>query len=241
MTAPALLPELWSRWVVENGADVNGWLLAWARVSPTLALVPFFGGAALPVAARAGLGFALAVAIAPALRPVALEAPLSIGLAIEAARGLPVALAAAVLVHIALMVGGVIDDLRGARNSAALPVFDSEHSPLGALFGLLVAIALLETGAPARLLGALAQVTPSASWHGVVASLAAASGIAVAVAAPVVGVAVILSVAEALLARSAAPAHVTQLLGPLRSVVLLAVVALALDRIEVALLLAVAK
>ena len=51
-------------------ADFGAWLRAWARVTPTLVLVPAFGGAALPAATRAGLGFALAVAIAPALRPV---------------------------------------------------------------------------------------------------------------------------------------------------------------------------
>jgi protein TonB len=37
--------------------------------------VPFFGGAALPAAARAGLGASLAVSIAPALRPLAPPPP----------------------------------------------------------------------------------------------------------------------------------------------------------------------
>jgi flagellar biosynthesis protein FliR len=238
MTAPTQLPEFWSSWLTQSEADVRAWLVAWARVSPTLALVPIFGGSALPAPARAGLGVALAVALVPALRPVAEARPLPLAMLAESARGLPVAIGAAVLVHIALMVGGAIDDLRGARSASALPVFDSEHTPLGALFGLLVALAMLESGAPARLVASLARTTPEASLHGVIATLAASAGIAVAVASPVLAVALVLSVAEALLARSASPAHVSQLLGPLRSMVLLGVLALALDRMQAALLLA---
>ena len=53
---------------------------------------------------------ALAVAIAPALRPVEHAAwPLALSLLQGAARGAPVAVGAALLVHTALMAGGVID------------------------------------------------------------------------------------------------------------------------------------
>ena len=117
MTAPTQLPEFWSSWLLQSGADVRAWLVAWSRVSPTLALVPIFGGSALPAPARAGLGFALAVAIVPALRPVAETLPLPLAMLAEAARALPIAIGAAVLVHVALMVGGTIDDLRGARSA----------------------------------------------------------------------------------------------------------------------------
>ncbi|MGC4092133.1 MAG: flagellar biosynthetic protein FliR [Polyangiaceae bacterium] len=204
---------------------------------PHLGVGSDFGGSALPAAARAGLGFSLAVAIAPALRPVVSVVPFPLALALESVRGLPIAVGAAVLVHTALMVGGVVDDLRGARPGATLPVFDAEHTPFGALFGLLVAVAMLLSGAPARLIGALAQLSPSLSLRGVIDVLTASTGIALAVAAPVLGVVLILSVAEALLARAASPAHVSQLLGPLRSVVLLAVLALLFERMQEALLL----
>lgn len=236
--APTALVDLWNAWIAASGVDARGWMLAWARVSPTLALVPFFGGTALPAAARAGLGFALAAAIAPALRPVADAQPFALALAIETARGLPVAIGAAVLVHTALMVGGVVDDLRGARAGVSLPVFDSEQTPVAVLFGLLVALALLKSGAPARLVAALATPAPEIGLVGIVRALTASVGIALAVAAPILGLALVLSVAEALLARAASPAHVKDLLSPLRSVALLAVLALALDRIQGALLLA---
>jgi type III secretory pathway component EscT len=130
------------------------------------------------------------------------------------------------------MAGGAIDDLRGARETAALPVFEGEHTPFGAVLGLLVAIALLESGGAARLVAALAVETPAASSLTViVGQLSASVSMAVAVAAPVAAAAVVVSVAEALIARAAAPAHVSALLAPLRGVALLAVAALALDRI----------
>jgi len=232
-TPPTELAELWSAALASVSVDFSAWLRAWARVMPTLVLVPAFGGAALPAPTRAGLGLALAVAIAPALRPgQAGSAPLLWELVSEAARGVPVAIGAAVLVHTALMAGGAIDDLRGARENARLPVFPGEHTPLGAVLGLLVAIALLESGGASRLVAALATESPATSSLSAIAlQLAASVNIAVAVAAPLAAAAVIVGVAEALIARAAAPAHVSALLAPLRGVVLLAVAALALDRI----------
>ncbi|HEY8946593.1 MAG TPA: flagellar biosynthetic protein FliR, partial [Polyangiaceae bacterium] len=83
------------------GVSLEAWLRAWARVAPSLLLVPAFGGAALPAPARAGLALALALAIAPALRPLdATAVPLGLELAREFARGLPVAIGAALLVHV---------------------------------------------------------------------------------------------------------------------------------------------
>jgi type III secretory pathway component EscT len=200
--------------------------------------VPFFGGAALPAAARAGLGAALALSIAPALRPLGPDAvPLGIALLFEALRGLPVAIGAALLVHTALMAGGAIDDLRGGRESVALPTFDGSQTPLGALLGLLVAIGLLNSGAASKLVQALSlDPMPAASLASLVQKLAATVGLAVAVVAPVLGAAILVSALEALLARSASPAHVTGLTAPIRALLLLGIAAVALDRIAVALL-----
>lgn len=230
---PTELAELLNTLLGSASADFGAWLRAWARITPTLVLVPAFGGAALPAPTRAGLGFALALAIAPALRPVqTASSGLVLELLREAARGLPVAVGAALLVHTALMAGGAIDDLRGARDSASLPIFETEHTAFGAVLGLLVAIALLESGGAARLVSALATETPTGgSLTVIVTQLSAAVSMAVAVAAPVAAAAIVVSVAEALVARAAAPAHVSALLAPLRSVALLAVAALALDRI----------
>jgi type III secretory pathway component EscT len=107
------------------------------------------------------------------------------------------------------------------------------------VLGLLVAIALLESGGAARLVSALAtEASANGSLMVIVGQLSAAVSMAVAVAAPVAAAAVVVSVAEALVARAAAPAHVSSLLAPLRSVALLAVAALALDRIAEVLILA---
>ena len=198
-----------------------------------LIIVPIFGGAALPTPTRAGLAAALALAIAPALRPIdaAGALPGALELLAEATRGLPIGIGAALLVHTALMAGGASDDLRGARESAALPIFEGEATPLGAVLGLLVSIALLESGAPARLIAALAQpVLPSTALGVIVTQLTAAVSMALAVAAPVVAVSIVVSVAEALLARAAMPAHTSALLAPLRSLLILIVAALALER-----------
>jgi hypothetical protein len=53
------------------------------------------------------------------------------------------------------------------------------------------------------------------------------------VAAPVLAASVVLDVASALIARAAAPAFVQQLLAPLRSLLLLGITALLLERMLV--------
>lgn len=227
-----MAPEI-AAWLSELGISLEAWLLAWARVTPLLLLVPAFGGSALPAAARAGLGLSLALAIAPALGPASGRSlPLALELAREVALGLPVAVGAALLMHTALMAGGAIDDLRGSRETAALPMFEGATTPLGALLGLLVIIAFHQSGASARLVALLAVPRPeSVGLLGITSSIVMSVGFAVAAAAPIAVAAIVLSVAEALVARAATPAHVTGLLAPLRGVALLAIVALVLDRI----------
>lgn len=213
-------------------ADWAAILLGWARVSPSLLLVPAFGGSALPLAARGGLGLALGVAMAPALRPAALgSTPFPLQLAREVAIGTPPAIGAALLVYTALMAGGVIDDLRGARENASLPVFAGGASPLGALLGLLVAIAFLESGGASQLIAHLTRPLAAEPVAAIAAQIAAAIGIAIAAAAPLLVAAIVISVAEALVARAAVPAHVSSLLSPLRGIALLGIAALVLDRI----------
>lgn len=214
------------------GVDLRGWALAWARVSPALTLVPAFGLNALPAQTRAALGLALAVSIAPSLSPVQLSAPFGVALLIESARGLPVALAAAGALWAAGMAGGLVDNLRGARETQALPIVDEETSPLGALLSLLVALVFLQGGGAARVAAALSG-TPEIS-HGVLwrvtLGLSQSIELALAVAAPLVAVSIIAELANALIARSATPAHVAALLAPLRSIVILVTFALLFER-----------
>src|SRR5688500_5648795 len=88
------------------GWDLAAWGLAWARFAPTLALVPAFGLRALPAAVKIALGLALALAISPALEPIAGSGrPWIVLLAIEFAKGLPVALSTAALLWVATMAG----------------------------------------------------------------------------------------------------------------------------------------
>src|SRR5688572_17321292 len=107
--------------------DFTAWLGGWARVLPVLVVVPAFGAAAVPAPARAGLGVALALAVAPSVTPLpasGLPLPLGLELLRQMAIGAPVALGAAILVYTAVMVGGVADDLRGARETHSIAVFE---------------------------------------------------------------------------------------------------------------------
>ncbi|HEY3666684.1 MAG TPA: flagellar biosynthetic protein FliR [Polyangiaceae bacterium] len=217
------------------GVDLRGWALAWARVTPALTLVPAFGLNALPAATRAALGLSLAVAIAPSLAPAQLSAPFAVALLFEAARGLPVALAAAGVLWAAGMAGGLADNIRGARETQALPVVDEDTSPLGALLALLVALLFLESGGAARVAAALSSnvsVSHGLLWH-VALGLTHSVELALAVASPVVAVSIVVEVANALIARAVTPAHISTLLAPLRSILILGAFALLFDRMTV--------
>ena len=215
------------------GVDLRALGLAWARVAPTVALVPAFGLRALPAPVRAVLGVALAVSIAPA---VGAQATSSLAwpaaLVVEVAKGLPVALVASIAIWAAVMAGGLIDDLRGARETVGLPHVEPSTGPTGALLALLTSIAFLESGGPARVVAVLAR--PDLEFSGPLrrAAFDLAGGIelAIVIAMPVLVAAVVVEVASALVARAASPAFIQPLLAPLRSLVLLAVVALVLER-----------
>jgi len=214
------------------GVDLRGWALAWARVTPALTLLPAFGLKALPAQTRAALGLALAVSIAPSVQPLQLAAPFGVALLLEAARGLPVALAASGALWAAGMAGGLTDNLRGARETQSLPVVDDETSPLGALLSLLVALIFLEGGGASRVAAALSSqptVSHGVLWQ-VALGLTHAIELALAVAAPVVAVSIVLELANALISRAATPAHVVALLAPLRSILILVCFALLFER-----------
>jgi len=143
-----------------------------------------------------------------------------------------VALAAAGALWAAGMAGGLTDNIRGARETQALPVVDEDTSPLGALLSLLVALLFLESGGAARVAAALASnvtVSHGVLWQ-VALGLTHAIEIALAVAAPVVAVSIVVEVANALISRAATPAHISALLAPLRSIVILVAFALLFER-----------
>jgi flagellar biosynthetic protein FliR len=226
-----------------GASDLEAIGLAWARVAPTIALVPAFGLRALPTPARGILGIALAAAIAPALAPVVAARPGApfVLLALEQiVLGLPVALAAAVPLWAATMAGGLVDSLRGAQEGSGLAVVEGRASSFGVLLSLVASTVFLSTGGPARVASALAQATLAEHpLLGAANTLVAGIGLAVAIGGPLLAAAVILELAFAFIARAASPAQVHALLAPLRALGLLAIAAVVLERIATLIALAV--
>lgn len=213
--------------------ELGRWALAWARLTPLVVIVPAFGLRAVPGPMRVALALSLALAVAPTLRPALAAGPWAVRVAAEFARGLPVAITAAVTLWIAVMAGGLIDNLRGSQEASSLPNVEPDTTPTGALLTLLVAIAFLQGGGAAQAAAAVARAE-SVSMGGLlnlVATLASGVGIAVAVATPLVMVAIVVEVANALLARAASPAFLMPTLAPLRTLAVLGATALVLDRI----------
>ncbi len=223
--------------------------LAWARAMPAVTIVPAFGLRALPVPARAVMALAFAASIFPAL-PTVLSGPsggsepwmvLALG---EAARGLPVAVAAAVPLWAATMAGGVADALRGSRDAPNVPTVEGTATPLGVPLSLLASAFFLSAGGPARVALALAAHRPSGGSGSALLSAAGdvigGIGLAVALGGPLLAAALVLEIAAALVARAATPAQVHALLAPLRALGVLAVMAIVFDRVAAALAIGVA-
>jgi type III secretory pathway component EscT len=197
-------------------------------------LVPAFGLSAVPPPTRLTLGLALGLCIAPALAgEVSSGTPLLLALAREALVGLPVALMASLSMYVAAMAGGLVDDLRGGRETVTLPALPEQMPPVAVLFSLLASIAFLETGGAARVASALSSplLSPRFSWSNVAQAFAGSVELAFAIAAPLAVASVLLELASSLIARSATPAYVAPVLAPLKSVALLGILALVFERI----------
>jgi type III secretory pathway component EscT len=229
--------------LTRSGVSLGALGLAWARAMPAVTLVPAFGLRALPVPARGLIGLAFAASIFPALRPAAaLDAsvPWVLLIGAEVARGLPVALAAAIPLWAATMAGGVADALRGSQDTPTAPTVEGRATPLGVPLSLLASAIFLGTGGPARVARALAMAP--VGGHPLLAAaddLVAGIGLAVALGGPLLAASVVIELAAALVARAASPAQVHALLAPLRAIASLAVMAVVLERIAGALALAV--
>jgi type III secretory pathway component EscT len=220
------------------GLDLAPLGLAWARVMPAVTLVPAFGLRALPAPARAVLGLAFADCIFPAIGPVA-ESPgmpwplLVLG---EVARGLPVAIAAAVPLWAATMAGGVADALRGSQETPTSPAVEGSATPMGIPLSLLASAIFLGTGGPARVVSALA--TRPVDAHPLLAAaddLVGGITLAVALGGPLLAAAVVIEIAGAVIARAASPAQVHTLIAPLRALATLAITGVVFHRLAVAL------
>ena len=231
---PSLLQALTAVFA-ENGVDPRAWALGLARATPAVTLVPAFGLGAVPAPTRLVLGLALGLCIAPALSgEVATGGPFVVALVRESFVGLPVALLASLAIYVAAMAGGLVDDLRGGRESVTLPALPEQLPPVAVLFALLASIAFLETGGAARVAGALSSPLLSArfSWTALTQAFSASVALAFAIAAPLAVASVLLEAASALIARAATPAFIGPVLAPLKSVALLGILALLFERIS---------
>jgi flagellar biosynthesis protein FliR len=221
-----------------NGLDLGRVGLGFARAMPAVTLVPAFGLKAIPAPLRMTLALALAVVIAPAVAPASFDlaqtpTPWPVLLVREVARGLPVAVAAAVPLWVASQLGALIDGLRGSSGSVQLPVIEGQTTPLGGLFGLFAGALFLASGGPARVATALIVTRPLEASLIVRVShdLIAGISLAIAIGAPILAASAVFEVALALVARAASPTNVQVLLSPVRSAGLLLITALLLDRL----------
>lgn len=236
--APAdLLLDTLTRELAAAGIDPTSWLIAWARLIPSLVLIPAFGMHAFPLTLRLAFAFVLGASVAPGLVPLAPDpAPLLVMLGSELARGVPVAASVAASVWGATMAGALIDELRGGSDRAILTrsVFDGgETTPFGVLMSLAVGVAFFQLGGPARLADALATARP---WHeqdlrAVALALARGIQFAVALAGPLLVFVPFLELVRALASRASHPMALGGVLGPVKAMALLAASALLLERV----------
>lgn len=231
---PLSLLDALSALFEQIGVDPRAWALGMARATPAVTLVPAFGLAAVPAPTRLVLALSLGACIAPALSgQVSVEGPFVVALARESLAGLPVALLAALSMYVAGMAGGLVDDLRGGRESVSLPSLPEPLPPVAALFTLLASVAFLETGGAARVASALAapNLVGQLTWLAVTKAFARAIELAFALAAPLAVAGVLIETASALIARAATPAFIGPVLAPIKSVALLGILALLFERI----------
>ena len=219
-----------------SGIDLSALGLAWARCLPVVTLVPAFGMRALPAPARAVLGIALAASFSPALSAATMSThglPWVAAALVEVVRGLPIAISAAVPLWAATSAGGLIDGLRGAQVDVSSPVVEGRTGVVGVLFSILASLLFLIGGGAAHVAQSLVSAPPSfGPVLLVVHALTEGIGLAVALAAPLIGASIVLEVAFGLIAKAASPSQIHALVAPLRAIALLGILGLSLERIE---------
>lgn len=233
---PALLESI-ARALRDSGVDAPGWVLASARLIPSLLVVPAFGLPGLPLPLRVVFAALLGVAIAPALAPnlgasPSVEPSLA-AIASELGRGVPVAAGVAAGIWGAMMAGNLLDELAGNAVGARPPFAGAAPGgPLGALLSLAAALAFFELGGPTRLLAAVgsAPALEVADVRALALMLARSIQLAVVLAGPLLALAPFLELLSGLVARVALPLGLRSALGPLRGMVMFVAAALLLDR-----------
>ncbi len=220
----------------DAGWDLEGIGLAWARVSPTVVLVPAFGLKALPAPVRGTLSLVMALTIFPALVPIAggldESVPWPLRMLAQVVIGLPPALGAAIPLWAATMAGGLADNLRGSQGDVQVPLIEGRTGPSGTLLGLLASTFFLLGGGPSRVLSLLlAPPVVAGLIQSVAHKLTSSITLALTLGAPILAASFVLELAFALVAKAASPAQLQSLLAPVRGLAVMAVFALVFDRL----------
>jgi type III secretory pathway component EscT len=226
--------------------------LAAARTMPLAWAVPIFGGPALPTGLRAGLGLGLAVLCYPGLTGSALP-PSSLAwvllLGREMVVGMVMAFVFAAMFRAAQAAGVLMDEARGAYGKLARsPVGQDQSSPLGVLMNLLACVVFLHIGGLRYLATALARSydaipidatlrlgpgTQSAARLAMVASVKLIES-AVGLAAPVLVALLLTDLALGAIGRAVPRVSVQFLGAPLRALLGLGAILLAVGALDVA-------
>lgn len=216
------------------GIDASGWALGAARAVPSVVLIPAFGLRALPLPSRLSFALALAAASAPSIAPVAASEAWLMTLLGEVLLGLPVALGAATALWTASMAGHLLDAVLGNPPAPLdVPGSDAPSSHFGVLLSLGTSIAFFALGGPARLAAAWAEPPPALQQSLWAAARGVAQGIGVAIllGAPLIVLAAFFDVFHGVVARAARGLPLSPLMVPGRALLVLASVALLLERI----------
>jgi type III secretory pathway component EscT len=234
MSGPGLIESVAGE-LSRNGVNLAAFAIAWARAVPTVIMVPAFGLRALPWPLRAILGGSIAIAIFPALNPLADSRAHEPWIALvveEFLRGIPIALATAVPLWAATMAGGAIDTMRGAENAIDAPTVEEGSTQLGVFFSLLASSIFLATGGPARVANSL--ITAEFPDHPLIAAVHdLTQGIAasVAIAAPILAATILIDVGLSITNRATSPVSANAITLPARSLGIVVMLALVLERI----------
>jgi len=194
-----------------DGPFLFAFFLVFVRCSAMLAAAPVFGGSGLPVRVRVFLSAAIAGTLAVALRPQAGEVPPDLTRAVlaianEAVIGLVIGAMVSMCLSVAQMAGSVMDLQMGLSMGHIMnPATGTSNTLLAEYKHLLATVVFLCANGHHLMLAALArsfQVAPSWGWHhmealqtGGVALLAHLALIALQIAAPVLGVSILVDTA----------------------------------------------
>lgn len=230
-------PHALQRLLADGGLDAlvveaAPWARAFARVTPTAALVPALAIRGAPSALRSAIAIALAAPIAASFAWSPSDGPLLLVLLRDLFSGVPLAIALATPLWVAAHVGAIADQLRGAPEAsiAPPPATEGARGPLAMLTALLASAAWIESGGTVRallLLRGIAPETTVAPWAYAVRALADGIRVSLALAAGVLVASVALETALVAIGRAAAPIPVQPIAVVARPLV--AVIALALS------------